>query len=73
MSNIVELQTTPDFKAVECAKELLQRCEAGETIAFTVVEELSGGRYRLGGSAVASRTQTAGMLLDAAISRLSTL
>ena len=56
--------------AVEYAQALLTRCQAGEVVAVTAVEELPGGAYRLEGSSVASRTQTAGMLLDAAITRL---
>lgn len=57
--------------AIAEAKALLARCESGETIAFTAIEELPGGTYRVTGSATSSRTGTAGMLLDAAITRLS--
>lgn len=56
--------------AVEFARALLARCEAGETIAVTVIEEQPGGTYSIQGSSVSSRTATAGMLLDAAITRL---
>ncbi|MNV15078.1 hypothetical protein D3C71_1057810 [compost metagenome] len=56
---------------VEYVRELLARCEAGEVIAVSVVAEQRGGTYSLEGSAVPSRTQTAGMLLDCAIARLA--
>lgn len=57
--------------AADYARGLLQRCESGEVIAVTAVEELRGGRYSIEGSSTNSRTQTAGMLLDAAITRLT--
>lgn len=56
--------------AIDYARGLLARCEAGETIAVTAVEEHPGGTYCIVGSTVASRTQSAGMLLDAALTRL---
>ena len=56
--------------AVEEARNLLLRCESGETVAFTAIEEHPGGTYVTTGSATNSRTATAGMLLDAAIGRL---
>jgi hypothetical protein len=49
---------------------LLERCESGETIAVTVLEEYPGGTYCVTGSSVSKRLETAGMLLDAAITRL---
>ena len=57
--------------AVEYARALLARCESGEVVAVTTVEELKGGTYVILGSTCSSRTQTAGMLLDAAIQRLA--
>ena len=62
---------TRSATAIEYARALLVRCEAGEVIAVTAIEERQGGTYCLQGSAVSSRTATAGMLLDAAINRLS--
>lgn len=56
--------------AVEEARKLLERCESGQTVAFTAIEEHPGGTYATTGSATNSRTATAGMLLDAAIARL---
>ena len=66
--NVVPL--TRSTTAIEYAKGLLARCEAVETVAVTAVEEQPGGTYKLQGSAVSSRTATAGMLLDAAMTRL---
>lgn len=57
--------------AIEYARALLVRCESGLVVAITAIEELPGGTYSLQGSSVSSRTATAGMLLDAAINRLS--
>lgn len=56
--------------AIAFAKELLARCESGQTVALTVVEERRGGDYAISGSKVKDRHRTAGMLLDAAIVRL---
>lgn len=56
--------------AIEYVRGLLARCESGEVVAVTVLEEHRGGTYALGGSSTPSRTQTAGMLLDLAIARL---
>ncbi len=66
--NIVKL--TRNETAIEYVKGLLARVEAGETVAVTALEEHPGGTYRIQGSSVSSRTATAGMLLDAAITRL---
>lgn len=60
-----------DQGAIDYARGLLRRCEAGDVVAVTAVEELRGGTYSIQGSATPSRTQTAGMLLDAAIARLT--
>lgn len=57
--------------AIAYARALLERCERGEVIAVTAVEEDGQGGYSLMGSKTKSRTQTAGMLLDAAITRLN--
>ena len=56
--------------AIEFARGLLARCESGEVIAVTAIEESMGGTYVVLGSTTPSRTQTAGMLLDAAMQRL---
>lgn len=56
--------------AIDYARQLLARCEAGEVVAVTAIEELRGGNYQVQGSTTSSRTATAGMLLDAAITRL---
>lgn len=60
-----------DGGAIQYVQELLRRCEAGEVVAVTAIEECRDGTYRVGGSSVSSRTQTAGMLLDAAVTRLA--
>lgn len=56
--------------AIEYARGLLARCEAGEVVAVTALEEMPGGHYQVHASESANRLQTAGALLDAAISRL---
>lgn len=66
---VVELSKSGD--AICYAQGLLARCMAGEVVAVTAVEEHPGGTYFVGGSSVSSRTQTAGMLLDAAVTRLA--
>jgi hypothetical protein len=58
--------------AIEYARALLLRCEAGEVIAVTAVEETPDGSYSVKGSTTPNRLTTAGMLLDAAVTRLTT-
>ncbi len=67
--NLIQMKQPKD--AVRYARELLARCEAGEVIAVTALEEHPGGTYEILGSTSSSRTQTAGMLLDAAMRRLA--
>lgn len=68
---LILLRGRANESVIDYAKGLLARCEAGEVVAITAIEESPGGTYALAGSSVSSRTQTAGMLLDAAIHRLS--
>lgn len=56
--------------AVQHARELLARCEAGEVVAMTVLEERPDGSYHVHGSAIGDRLRTAGALLEAAVTRL---
>ena len=56
--------------AISYAKELLGRCERGEVVAVTAVEETPQGTYLVQGSSTPNRFSTAGMLLEAAIKRL---
>lgn len=72
MTKLTVIKPSTCKGAIEYARELLARCELGEVIAVTSVEEHPGGTYSLLGSATTSRTQTAGMLLDAALMRLLT-
>lgn len=58
--------------AIDYAKGLLARCEAGEVIAITAIEEEPNGTYSVKGSITTNRLTTAGMLLDAAVTRLTT-
>lgn len=60
----------PDRSAVEYAKELLARCEAGETVSVIGVEFSAEATYRVLGSQTHSRLLTAGALLEAAVTRL---
>lgn len=55
---------------IEYAEDLLARAKAGEVVGITTAEEYQDGEYAIRGSSCSSRTQTAGMLLDAAITRL---
>jgi hypothetical protein len=59
-----------DGSASQHARELLARCEAGEVLAVTVLEERPDGTYHVHGSRTPDRLRTAGALLDAAVTRL---
>ena len=56
--------------AIEHARELLARCEAGEVVAMTVLEERPDGTFHVHGSSIGDRLRTAGALLEAAVTRL---
>lgn len=56
--------------AVAYAEKLLKKTQSGEIVGVTAVEEYSDGTFNSGGSSCSSRTAMAGMLLDAAITRL---
>jgi hypothetical protein len=68
------IQLVPHSKvsasAVKQAEDLLEICQSGECVGFTVIIEIVGGQYRVAGSSVMSRLQTSGALLEAAIDRL---
>jgi hypothetical protein len=57
--------------ATNYARELLRRCESGEVIAVTALEERCDSTYTVQGTKTTDSTTTAGRLLDAAITRLS--
>ena len=57
-------------QVVQEARDLLKRCEDGEVLSFVVVEIRPEHRYIIRGSYCADRHELAGMLLDAAITRL---
>jgi len=71
MKNLHSINKLSNASAIEYAKGLLERCEAGLVWGVTAIEEHPGGKYSLAGSMTKSRTATAGMLLDAAIMRLT--
>lgn len=71
LKNVSVLRTAAATGATEYARGLLARCEAGEVVAVTAIEEHPGGTYELGGTVTPSRFQTAGMMLEAAVTRLS--
>ncbi|MCK5679945.1 hypothetical protein KAI46_03945 [bacterium] len=71
MSNLTSIDTSRTEQVVEHVEELLDRCKAGEVVAVTVIEEHLDNTYRVHGSASPSRFATAGMLLEASISRLN--
>lgn len=52
-------------------RDLLARCESGEVVEVTCLERLSGGAYQTHGGEIANRLETAGALLEAAMTRLS--
>ena len=64
------IESAPQRSAIEYAKELLARCEAGEVVAVTALEEQPCGLYQVRTSESPNRLQTAGALLEAAITRL---
>jgi hypothetical protein len=70
MMNVVPMPNQHRQSCIEYARDLLARCESGAVVGLTVLEETPDGTYTTGGSATLSRLQTAGALLDAAITRL---
>jgi len=52
------------------AVDLARRGRSGEVVGFTGIAQLKGGGYEIVGSTTWSRLESAGALLDAAISRL---
>lgn len=56
--------------AIASARELLAHCESGICVAFTAIEEHPDRTYAIVGNKTASRHETAGMLLDAAVTRI---
>lgn len=73
MTDPVRLHTVRDEcrdEAVETLRQLLRAAESGEILAVSGIAELPGGSYRQFGSATMSRLQTAGALLELAVSRL---
>ncbi len=70
MRNVRAITPAPQAAAIEYARELLARCEAGEVIAVTALEEGPGGTYQVQASATSDRLRSAGALLEAAIARL---
>lgn len=69
-SKVHVIKSAPQQSAIEYAKELLARCEAGEVVAVTALEEMAGGRYQVHASETTDRLRSAGALLEAAIARL---
>lgn len=67
--NIIPLKANQEL--IEYVADLLERCKKGDVVAVTVIEEYPEGEYATKGTKISSRTQTAGMLLDAAIQRLN--
>ena len=69
--NIVKLDINPNQSTIDYARELLARCESGETVELTVLESHGDGTYTTTGSPVSSRFSSAGMLLAAAMDHLN--
>jgi hypothetical protein len=57
--------------AIDYARGLLERCESGEVLCVTALEEFDGGSYRVTGSDSKNRFTTVGMLMAAIQNRLS--
>lgn len=64
------LTPTTQASAIAYARELLARCEAGEVVSVTALEEMPGGLYQVHASETTDRLRSAGALLEAAIARL---
>lgn len=71
MNNLHVLPTANADSALRVAKEILAMCEKGEVVEFTATLLLKDGCTQTMGSALSSRTRMAGMLLQAAIERLT--
>lgn len=72
MTDPTTLRTTRSIlpeETAELLRRLADKADRGEIIAVTVISELPGGYYSIGGSRTLSRLQTMGALLDAAIMR----
>lgn len=70
MRNVTIIKPAAQSSAVAYARNLLARCEAGNVIAITAVEEHPGGTYSVQATETSDRLRTAGALLEAAVSRL---
>lgn len=68
--NMKVVKTGINKSAIQLLEKTLESVKAGETIAVTIVSEFNNAEYSLQFSTSSTRTQTAGMLLDAAIKRL---
>lgn len=64
------VQAKQNQSAIEEAEILLEKCKSGEVKAFTYMAELGGCQYAIGASYVQDRHKSAGVLLEAAITRL---
>jgi len=64
------IKDKPNQSAIDLLSESLDKAKSGELTGITIMSEFKGGTYSLGGSSTMSRLQTAGILLEAAISRL---
>lgn len=68
---VVPLPSKQRESALSEAEALLEGVQEGRIVGFTAVLEHPDGTYSVGGPATLSRLQSAGALLDAAITRLS--
>lgn len=70
---VLTLVTSPEktrLSALEALDALRKEIESGDVIAITGIAERGDGTYRSFGSSTMSRLQTAGALLECAITRL---
>lgn len=70
MREVSKLMPAQQQSAIEYARGLLKRCEAGEVITVTAIEEHPNRTYVVQGNGTPSRHETAGMLLEAAMTRI---
>lgn len=69
MLHEIKKEVDPDLLAY--LDELRKRVLSGGTVAITAMEECVGGTFRISGTSVADRHTSSGMLLDAALERLT--
>lgn len=68
--NIRAIEKKINESAIKLLEEKIKEVRSGSVVAVTILSEYDNSEYNFSMSTSSSRTQTAGMLLDAAIKRL---